>query len=96
MPNHLHGIILIESHDAVGAQQAGAPTLGRIVRAFKSLSAIEANRFLSRAERPFWQRNYWEHVIRDDEDSNRIRQYIIENPAKWDTDPHNPANLRAS
>jgi len=97
MPNHLHGIIVISFTGAVGAQRAGAPTggptLGKIMRAFKSLSAIEANRALGRAQRPFWQRNYWEHVVRDDDDLNRVRQYIIDNPVKWAEDPENPANL---
>jgi hypothetical protein len=40
---------------------------------------------------PVWQRNYYEHVIRDDADLNRIRQYIIDNPARWAIDRDNPA-----
>ncbi|OGO53276.1 MAG: hypothetical protein A2148_09120 [Chloroflexi bacterium RBG_16_68_14] len=71
---------------------SSAPTLGRVVRAFKSLSAIEANRIMNRSERPFWQRNYYEHIIRDEDELNIIRQYIRDNPLKWDQDPDNPAN----
>ena len=37
-----------------------------------------------------WQRNYYEHVIRDEETLNRIRQYIADNPARWGEDPENP------
>ncbi len=37
-----------------------------------------------------WQRNYHEHVIRNDESLNRIRQYILDNPVSWDSDPENP------
>jgi putative transposase len=37
-----------------------------------------------------WQRNYYEHVIRTQESLDRIRQYIVENPAKWECDPENP------
>jgi putative transposase len=37
-----------------------------------------------------WQRNYYEHIIRDEEELNRIRQYITDNPARWDDDPENP------
>lgn len=68
-----------------------APTLGRIVQAFKSISAIACNRTLDRAGSPFWQRNYYEHVIRDEADLNRIREYITNNPAHWAEDRENPA-----
>ena len=37
-----------------------------------------------------WQRNYYEHVIRDEDDLNRIRQYILDNPARWAKDENNP------
>ena len=43
-----------------------------------------------------WQRNYYEHVIRDEEDLNQIREYIINNPLKWDLDKDNPANFKPS
>jgi REP element-mobilizing transposase RayT len=33
-----------------------------------------------------WQRNYWEHIIRDESDLNRIREYIQTNPARWEKD----------
>lgn len=87
MPNHLHGIIIMR-----GAASS-APSLGQVVRAFKSASAIEANKVLNRSGQPFWQRNYYEHIIRNDHDLNRIRQYIRDNPLAWDEDPDNPANL---
>ena len=87
MPNHVHGIIML-----MGAA-SGAPTLGRVVRAFKSVSAVAANNALDRSGQPFWQRNYYEHVIRDEEELNAVRRYIRENPLKWSDDPDNPANL---
>jgi len=37
-----------------------------------------------------WQRNYYEHIIRDENDMARIREYITNNPAQWDTDRENP------
>jgi len=40
-----------------------------------------------------WQRNYYEHIIRDGEDLNRIREYIINNPARWAEDENNPQNI---
>jgi len=42
-----------------------------------------------------WQRNYYEHVIRDEESLNRIREYILNNPAQWALDPENPATTAA-
>ncbi len=87
MPNHVHGIMVISQGAA-----SSAPTLGLIMRAFKSISAVACNRELVRADVPFWQRNYYEHIIRDADDLNRIRQYIADNPARWAEDPENPAN----
>jgi REP element-mobilizing transposase RayT len=43
---------------------------------------------------PVWQRNYYEHVIRDEDDLNRIRQYILDNPARWDEDENNPGRMK--
>jgi REP element-mobilizing transposase RayT len=85
MPNHVHGIIVL-----TGAASS-APTLGEVVRAFKSLSAIEANRARGAEGQPFWQRNYYEHIVRDDDELRIIRQYIRSNPSMWETDLDNPA-----
>lgn len=100
MPNHVHGIVVIQQN--VGAGQAlplgaasSAPTLGDIVRVFKSIPAISINRLLSRTG-PVWQRNYYEHIIRDENDLFRIRQYIADNPARWDEDENNPVLQNAN
>ncbi len=84
MPNHVHGIVILTAD--------GGPSLGQVVRAFKSISAIEANRLLGRAGEPFWQRNYYERVVRRERELESIREYIANNPARWDDDPENPAN----
>ncbi len=44
---------------------------------------------------PVWQRNYYEHIIRNEDEMNRIREYIIYNPAKWAEDENNPANIKS-
>jgi putative transposase len=97
MPNHVHGIVILTTDAAVqgSASRAptGRPTLGDVVLAFKSASAIAANGMLHRTGQPFWQRNYYEHVVRDEDELNRVRQYIQENPLHWDDDPDNPSNL---
>jgi putative transposase len=65
-------------------------TIGDVMRAFKSISAITVNRHLNRSGQPLWQRNYYEHIIRTPESLDRIRQYIIDNPARWAIDRDNP------
>jgi len=64
--------------------------LGDIMGAFKSLSAIAVNRLLGRKGKPLWQEDYFEHIIRDAEELETIRDYILHNPARWPEDPENP------
>ncbi len=65
-----------------------APTLGEIVRSFKAI----ATRGLRQAGHSSfaWQRNYYEHIIRDEASLNRIREYIVNNPPQWALDRENP------
>ncbi|MCC6158352.1 MAG: transposase [Deltaproteobacteria bacterium] len=70
------------------AHSARAPTLGNIVRAFKATTAREIREHVDPAFA--WQRNYYERVIRDDDEMKRIRKYIIENPIRWNIDRDNP------
>jgi putative transposase len=75
-----------------------APTVGHVVGAFKSLPTVayirnaKANRLPAFHSR-LWQRNYYEHVIRDEADLDRIRRYIDENPARWEFDDENPQRV---
>ena len=96
MPNHVHGIIVLAD---VGAGLRPAPTpsvrtrrhgLPEIVRAFKSFSSRRLNANFGTPGARLWQRNYYEHVIRTDDALNRIRQYILDNPARWGYDRDNP------
>lgn len=71
----------------------GSGSLGEIVRWFKGRITYECQKgAINRAPTDIintaaiWQRNYHDHIVRDDEDLNRIRQYIRENPAKWNND----------
>jgi len=70
-----------------------APTnhgLPEIVRQFKTFSTKRVNKIQNkRLGNALWQRNYYEHIIRDTEDLNRIREYISNNPTNWDTDKNN-------
>ena len=56
------------------------------MRAFKSASTKHVNETRNTLGAPVWQRNYYEHVIRNDEELNAIREYIMGNPANWTTD----------
>ena len=67
----------------------GPLTLGQIIGAFKSLSAIAVNLVLHRTG-PLWQRNYYEHIVRSPSDLDSIRLYISRNPAQWQNDRENP------
>ncbi len=104
MPNHFHGIIIIRRDTPCGYPQSvkpghpqeDAPTLGNIVGAFKSLcvtswlKAIQTENI--NASGKFWQHNYYEHIIRNDDEMNRIRQYINDNPIQWALDRENPVS----
>lgn len=101
MPNHIHGIIIVNN---VGTGQCPVPTkemkgyltpteetqyglISKIIGAYKSLTA----RKIKEADNTnfMWQRSFYDHVIRDDHDMMRIQQYIINNPLKWDLDRNN-------
>ena len=93
MPNHAHGILWM--NDDVGAERRSAPTdmphvtagsLGAIVRAYKSAVTYAINAARQTRGMVVWQRNYYEHIIRNDADLNRIRNYIVNNPLKWADD----------
>jgi putative transposase len=82
MPNHIHGIIALQ--DTVGAVFKPAPTpkrhdLTEIVRGFKTFSARGINQCRNTPGTHVWQRNYHEHVIRNEADLRRIREYIVNN-----------------
>jgi putative transposase len=94
MPNHLHGIIeLTASCDATAV-------LGDIVGAFKSRVTVEYVRGVKGLSWPafagrLWQRNFYEHIIRDDHALLQVREYIVNNPMQWELDEENPVNAAA-
>ena len=83
MPNHFHGVI--ELSDSTGAINL-APTIGEIVRRFKARCARKINASSNNSPQKLWQRNYYEHIIRDEKSYLKIIEYIINNPAKWQDD----------
>jgi len=97
MPNHVHGIVIIKCHLPVGANgrsplQMKPKSISSFMSGFKSSITKIVNQIRNTPGYPVWQRNYYEHVIRNEDDLNRVRQYIIDNPMKWLEDENNPAN----
>ena len=80
MPNHVHFICQIEQR----ATARVAPTLGRIVGAFKSMAANQCRE--NGLTEKLWQRGYYEHVIRNSDDYREVWEYIDANPAGWAED----------
>lgn len=68
--------------------------LPEIVRALKSFSARLINQRRDTQGVPVWQRNYYEHIVRNEHELNTIRQYVYENPMKWEMDMDNPSNIK--
>ena len=93
MPNHIHGIIIIESRGVMHyapTKKFASPsqTLGSIVRGFKSSVTKRINMMNRTSDKKLWQRNYYEHIIRNEQDLFRIRKYIQLNPLRWELDEY--------
>ena len=72
----------------------GIPTLGQIVAYFKYQSTKEMNKVENTGTvTKFWQRNYYEHIIRNEKDLQNKTDYIEANPRLWDEDDENPVNV---
>ena len=69
-----------------------APTVGEIVRGFKARCTHAVNKIRQTPGTPVWQRNYYEHIIRNEADYNRIAEYVATNPRRWMEDSLHPDN----
>jgi len=99
MPNHVHGIIIINRRGAALLRpyddnlhkiNLKPGSLGAIVRSYKSAVSYRANKELNTTGT--WQRNYYEHIIRDKKDLQNKIDYIEANPSLWDEDDNNLLN----
>jgi hypothetical protein len=88
MPNHFHGIIVLEPSANPSEKRSALP---EIIRAFKSFSTRRINALRNAPGQPLWQRGYYEHIVRNEISLAGIREYIVGNPARWLTDDNNPA-----
>ncbi len=104
MPNHFHAVVFI-TRNVVGRgtlqraptentrEQFGKPiygSLASIVRAFKAVTTKRVNDIRGTQGAPVWQRGYYEHIVRNERELQRIRAYIVNNPANWQLDQENP------
>lgn len=107
MPNHVHLILCINRMHCRGVA-CNAPTgndnyysrispkrntLSTIIRSYKSAVTKQINQIRHTPGRPVWQRNYYERVIRNEIELNKIREYIRNNPTQWDIDKENAVNM---
>ena len=79
LPNHPHG--------------TKPGSLAAITQNFKSVTTRKINRIRKTPGQKLWQRNYYEHIIRNENDLNHIREYIINNPLQWELDNENPNRM---
>ena len=91
MPNHIHGILLLNgrtdaTEDPVSGPGMAAGSLGAILAQYKSFVTKCGQKLAAAAPRQIWQRNYYDHVIRSEASLEKIRRYIVENPARWEED----------
>ena len=103
MPNHMHGILVIERPVRATRRVAPHPSpesprpcgppsgsLGAILGQFKSVTTKRIRAAAHDPSLDVWHRGYYERIIRDTTDWTRVRVYISENPKQWDRDPENP------
>ena len=105
MPNHIHGIIIIDKQIIVETRQCLVSTernnrfqnqwkwsISSIIWSFKSICTKTINKSQNKIFFA-WQANYYDRIIRNEDELQRIRKYIIENPLKWELDKDNTENL---
>ena len=99
MPNHFHAILWLLREEVGTASRAptiekfGQPvsgSLSSIIRGYKSGVSKRIKEMLHWNKKTVWQRSYYEHVIRNEESLNRVREYINTNLLRWALDRENP------
>lgn len=100
MPNHVHGILIIEQ-DLVGnaymrslqqnslQQNRTKMSLSKVIQQYKASVTRRVNS-LGTDIRFAWQKSFYDHIIRNEKSLGHLRQYIVDNPLKWELDRENP------
>ncbi len=106
MPNHIHGILIItdnpvgtmhclalKQHSEDNTEKFGKPVRGSIstvIGSYKSVVSKRINIIWQTKGQSIWQRNFYEHIGREQKSIDHIREYIVNNPQSWADDPENP------
>ena len=92
MPNHFHGIIEISAGNGRDRSlQKKIKSLPELIGVFKTTSSKHLHK--NGLDYFQWQKSYYDHIIRDEDDFSRIRDYIIHNPVNWNNDENNPKDI---
>ena len=107
MPNHVHGIVSIQGWPQRSVRTTGADasvsstvsstrgsvpgSIPTIARSFKSVVSKKVRTLLHKSSLRVWQRGYYEHIIRDQNDFEKTCEYIRLNPSRWELDEENAA-----
>ncbi|WP_337866381.1 transposase [Ignavibacterium sp.] len=85
MPNHFHGIFILSNENNQSV------TISNVIGGFKSLTTITIHKLGIKDFK--WQRSFYDRIIRDEKELFYIRQYIEQNPLRWEIEKNNPNNL---
>lgn len=84
MPNHMHAIVFFGRDEGGVSRNTPSPKpLGRVIGAFKTVSTKRVNQERGTPGKKLWQEDFWDHIVRNKSDLERIREYIRDNPRKW-------------
>lgn len=87
MPNHVHIIVFLVGAAFLQPDAGKTPALGKIITGYKAgVTRKCRQREILDVSASIWQRGYHDHIIRDEADLNRIREYVAYNPSQWDED----------
>ncbi|QIR37828.1 transposase [Tolypothrix sp. PCC 7910] len=108
MPNHLHGILIITEntvgarhclalnqhldHNQKNFGQPVRSSISTVIGSYKSVVSKSINIIWQTQGQSIWQRNFYEHIGREEKSVDNIREYIANNPQRWDDDPENTRN----
>lgn len=98
MPNHIHGILYIIDEEfgieptSIPRTKQKSPNIGAILGWFKMSVTRDVRITMPGVE--VWQRNYYDHILRNEVDEQRIMEYIQMNPLRWANDEENPGRMR--
>ncbi len=87
--DHGRGVLQYAPTTTTSRFNSPSQTIGAIVRGFKSAVTKRINSLRGTPGQPVWQRNYYEHIIRDERSLHHIQQYVDNNPQRWHMDRYN-------